>query len=104
MQEIQPKMESLFEMATKERILIDMGTAIGKIEGTLNAFNTHQKEFNIFLSQLLEKADNRDDLIEAKADRANSRLDAATNKAWGIGIGSALGGGGLGAFIMKFFH
>lgn len=104
MHQPQPEMESLFDMATKDRILIEMGTAIGKIDGTLTAWTERLEEHNERLTRILEKADQRDDEIEAKADRANSRIDAATNKALGIGIGSALGGGSLGAFLMKLFH
>lgn len=77
--------------------IIQIAGNVGKLTGTLD-------EFSKRVMELIEKQDTRLDEVEREAFRANGRIDAATNKAWGIGIGSALGGGGFGAFLMKLFH
>jgi hypothetical protein len=92
-------------MSTKvENALLSLTKDVGQLIGEMKANTANQAGINENLAKLLEKQADRDDEIEAKADIAISRLDAASNKAWGIGIGSALGGGGFGAFLMKLFH
>lgn len=98
-------MESQLRMSTKvENALLSLTKDVGQLIGEMKANTANQAGINENLARLLEKQDERDDEIEAKADKANSRIDAATNRAWGIGIGSALGGGGFGAFLMKLLH
>jgi hypothetical protein len=97
MQEGSIKMESIFDMATKDQILINMGTAIGRIDGTLTAWSERLEEHNERLSQLLEKQDERLSSVE-------DEIKGAKNKAIGFGIGAGAAGGGVIAAVMKLFH
>lgn len=100
-------MESDLDMPTRrtaDEALIKMSGDIGNLAGTLNTSIRNQDKINERVTTLLEKSDERSDEIEEKADNANRRIDAATNKALGIGIGSALGGGGVVGLLMKIFH
>lgn len=106
MQEKKRKMESelMPTRRTADEALIKVSGEIGILTGTMTTWIKNQDRVNEGITALLEKADLRDDEIEAKADTALSRIDAAKNKAIGIGIGSALGGGSIVGLIMRIFH
>lgn len=77
--------------------------AIIQIAGNVGTLTGKVDQFIERAMEIIEKHDLRIDEAQAEGERANERIDAATNKAWGIGIGSALGGGGLGALFTKLF-
>lgn len=90
-------MESEFNMPPSlEKALIELAKEVGELASEVRVTNAN-------VAKVLDKHERRDDEIEAKADEANDEIKAVKNKAVGIGIGSALGGGGFGAFLMKIF-
>jgi outer membrane murein-binding lipoprotein Lpp len=98
MQEKQLKMESdLPSRRESTEALIQIAGNVGTLTGKVDQFIERAME-------IIEKHDERIEEAKEEGERANKRLDAATNRAWGIGIGSAFGGGSLGAFLMKLFH
>lgn len=97
MQESQPKMESDYKMPPSlENALRELSKEVGELTGEVRANTTN-------VAKILDRLEKRDDEIEQKADEANEEIKSAKNKFIGIGIGSALGGGGIAHFLAKVF-
>lgn len=97
MQESQLQMESEYKMPpTLENALRELSKEVGLLTGEVRVTNAN-------VAKILEKHERRDDEIEEKAEEANEQIKAVKNKAWGIGIGSAIGGGGMAHFLSKLF-